>query len=399
MTVLGPPKPGWRSSQIRFLASMASGEGITSEDIEPSGTYPVYGGNGLRGYTDNFTHEGDYVLIGRQGALCGNVHFVNGRFWASEHAVVACPTKGIEARCLAYLLGALNLGQYSISAAQPGLAMDRIKELVVAVPETTTQAAIANFLDRKTATIDELIRRKERLIELLQEERQALITQAVTKGLDPNVPMKDSGIEWIGKIPRHWRVSRGRFLFRQLSLSPREEDRVVTAFRNGQVTLRENRRVDGFTLAEKEIGYQHVRVGDLVLHSMDAFAGAIGISESDGKCTPEYVVLEPRSPTICGVYYAHCLRWMAKQNFIFVICPSVRERAPRFRYETFKDVLLPLPPVEEQKKICDFIGGLPERHKAVAVELGRHIDLLHEYRQALITAAVTGQLDIPAEAA
>lgn len=206
--------------------------------------------------------------------------------------------------------------------------------------------------------------------------------------------MKDTGVEWLGKMPAHWQVQRGRFLFDQASDSPEEGDGVVTAFRDGQVTLRENRRTDGFTMAVLEVGYQHVRAGDLVIHGMDAFAGAIGVSESDGKCTPEYAVLRPRIPDLSNRYYAAALRLMALRNFIYVICPSVRERAPRFRFESFKDVWLPVPPLDEQSQIMKHVDAEVGRLDELASEAQRLISLASERRAALISAAVTGKIDV-----
>jgi type I restriction enzyme S subunit len=384
----------WRSTRLRFLADLRSGFGITSADIEESGEYPVYGGNGVRGFTDRYTHDGDHVLIGRQGALCGNVHRASGKFWASEHAVVATMRSNAAASWYAYLVDSMNLGQYSVAAAQPGLAVDRIKELRVALPPSPTQRAIANFLDRKTAAIDRLIAAKERLIALLVEKRQALITRAVTRGLDPNVPLKDSGIPWLGKIPEHWDVVRARFLYRQMNRSPTVDDGIVTAYRDGEVTLREKRRADGYTFAIKEAGYQRIEVGDLVIHSMDAFAGAIGVSDSIGKCTPEYVVCTPLDGDFNNHYYAAALRLMAKQDYVYVICPSVRERAPRFRYARFKDVWLPVPPTAEQDDIAKEISRIPSVISSVSQALAEQVDRMREYRQTLISAAVTGKIDV-----
>jgi type I restriction enzyme S subunit len=133
-----------------------------------------------------------------------------------------------------------------------------------------------------------LVAAKERVLGLLAEKRRALITRAVTRGLDPYVPLRDSGIPWLGEIPAHWELKRAKWLFNQSALPVRDDDEMVTCFRDGQVTLRKNRREEGFTNAIKELGYQGIRVGQLVLHSMDAFAGAIGVSDSDGKCSPEY---------------------------------------------------------------------------------------------------------------
>ena len=125
----------WSESKVKYVApGMQAGEPITAESIEPAGTYPVYGGNGLRGYTETKTHHGTRILIGRQGALCGNVHLVSGEFWASEHAIVARATDGVDSRWLAYLLHVMNLGQYSQTAAQPGIGTAQINALSVPVP-------------------------------------------------------------------------------------------------------------------------------------------------------------------------------------------------------------------------------------------------------------------------
>ena len=274
------------------------------------------------------------------------------------------------------------------------LSLDDVANLIMTAPPLPEQTAIAAFLDRETGKIDALVAEQEKLIALLKEKRQAVISHAVTKGLNPAAPMKNTGIKWLGEVPAHWEIMRGRFLFQQLDLPPQEGDGVVTAFRDGQVTLRELRRQDGFTLAVLEVGYQRVREGDLVIHGMDAFAGAIGVSEATGKCTPEYAVLTPARTGINNRYFALALRLMALRNFIYVICPSVRERAPRFRYETFKDVALPLPPLAEQHNILAEIATETAKLDALTAEAQRAIDLLKERRTALISAAVTGKIDV-----
>lgn len=181
---LGDVPEHWGVKKLKHLVMLRSGEGITVEDIEESGDYPVYGGNGFRGYAINFTHDGHFVLIGRQGALCGNINYGKGKFWASEHAVVAMPWKPLVTIWLGELLSLMNLNQYSISAAQPGLAIDRIKELHLPVPSLSEQQAIAAFLDRETAKIDTLSAKVVTVIERLKEYRTAIISSAVTGKID-----------------------------------------------------------------------------------------------------------------------------------------------------------------------------------------------------------------------
>lgn len=181
---LGDVPAHWEVRRLKTLCSMKSGDGITEMSIEPVGEYPVYGGNGLRGYTSNYTHDGNYVLIGRQGALCGNVHIARGRFWASEHAVVASLSTGYVLEWFAAILDAMNLNQYSIAAAQPGLAVERVLNLSLPVPSLREQAHIARYIERETADIDAAIDRARREIELLGEYRTRLIADVVTGKVD-----------------------------------------------------------------------------------------------------------------------------------------------------------------------------------------------------------------------
>jgi type I restriction enzyme, S subunit len=199
---LGLVPEHWDISAVKRVAALRSGETITAERIGGSGDHPVFGGNGLRGYTSEYTHEGAFPLIGRQGALCGNVNYATGRFWASEHAIVATPQSGIDTRWLGEMLRAMDLNQYSTSAAQPGLSVDLVANLQTAVPPFDEQKLIADFLEVETAKIDALIAEQRRLIELLKEKRQAVISHAVTKGLDPNTQMKPSGLSGSGMFQR-----------------------------------------------------------------------------------------------------------------------------------------------------------------------------------------------------
>jgi type I restriction enzyme S subunit len=181
---LGVMPAHWGVKPLKFVVSMKSGEQITANDIGDEGSYPVFGGNGLRGYTSNFTHEGYFPLIGRQGALCGNINYGKGKFWASEHAVVASPLLKCSILWLGETLRTMNLGQYSITAAQPGLSVGAIGNLRIPFPPLSEQIAIATFLDREATKLDALVVDVKRAISLLQERRTALISAAVTGKID-----------------------------------------------------------------------------------------------------------------------------------------------------------------------------------------------------------------------
>ena len=199
---------------------------------------------------------------------------------------------------------------------------------------------------------------------------------------------RPSGIPWVGAIPTHWGVKRAKFLFSLAQRQPRESDGIVTAFRDGQVTLRSNRRTDGFTNALKEAGYQGVRKGDLVIHAMDAFAGAVGVSDSDGKCTPVYSCCVPNGAATSD-FYARCVRTMATTGYIESLSKGIRERSTDFRWGTFAEQFLPVPPLSEQRELSAFMDRETARVDAMIAKKTRFIELLREKRQALISRAVT----------
>lgn len=209
---------------------------------------------------------------------------------------------------------------------------------------------------------------------------------------------KDSGVEWLGKIPSGWLLKKAKYIFQRVQRPLRDIDGVVTAFRDGQVTLRTNRRTDGFTNSVKEIGYQGVRRNDLVIHAMDGFAGAIGVSDSDGKCSPVCSVCIPwKNQSVNMHFYGYLVRQLAVTDFILSLAKGIRERSTEFRFSEFSGLMLPIPPICEQNQIATFldyetakIDNLIERQKQL-------IELLKEKRQVVISHAVTKGLnpDVP----
>ena len=281
-----------------------------------------------------------------------------------------------------------------VGTIQRNLYWPALRRCPITIPPVSEQRAIGLFLDEKCEAIDEAIRIKEAQIKLLAERRQILIQQAVTRGLNPDAPMKDSGIDWIGQIPAHWGTRRFKYLFEQSRLPVRSDDGVVTSFRDGQVTLRLNRRLAGYTEAVLEGGYQGIRKGQLVLNSMDAFEGAIGVSDSDGKCTPEYVICNPIEDSDSQDYFAHLLREMALARYIQVICNAVRQRAVRIRFNNLAHRFMVVPPHSEQIEIVSFIESA-KRSIGNAISIKEdQITVLKEYKNSLINAAVTGKIKV-----
>ena len=210
----------------------------------------------------------------------------------------------------------------------------------------------------------------------------------------PSIEARESGIEWLRRIPIHWRTERAKWLFLRVERDVRMGDEVVTCFRDGVVTLRKNRRLSGFTQSLEGFGYQGIRRGDLVIHTMDAFAGAIGISDSDGKSTSVYSVCLPRNKEVYPYYYALTLREMARSQWILAIAKGIRERSTDFRFSVLSSQVLPVPPWNEQRAIVRFLVHADRSIQRYIRAKQKLIALLEEQKQAIIHQAVTGQIDV-----
>lgn len=210
--------------------------------------------------------------------------------------------------------------------------------------------------------------------------------------MQPYPAYKNAGVPWLGEIPEHWEVFRGKNLLKKMERAVRKQDEVITCFRDGMVTLRKNRRTSGFTESLKEIGYQGIRKGDLVIHQMDAFAGAIGVSDSDGKGTPVYSVCCPLKDSDTR-YYAHLLREMARAGFILSLAKGIRERSTDFRFSTFAALLLPFPPPAEQKQIAAFLDWKSAQIQRLIDNKQQQMAKLKAYKQSMIHRAVTRGLN------
>lgn len=195
------------------------------------------------------------------------------------------------------------------------------------------------------------------------------------------VKMKDSGIEWIGEIPEHWGVIKGKYILNLLKKNVKETDDVVTCFRDGEVTLRRNRREEGFTISEKEIGYQGIDVGDLVVHGMDGFAGAIGISDSRGKGSPVLNVLDSSQDKKYLMYF---LRDLAYKDIFLATATGIRVRSCDLRWNKLAELDFIVPPIEEQQLIAVQLNQICGTLDSTKADIENQIEILNEYKKSIM---------------
>lgn len=267
-----------------------------------------------------------------------------------------------------------------------------MKKITIPTPPLPEQQRIADFLDTKCAEIDALTADIQTQIDTLEQYKRSVITETVTKGLNPDAEMKDSGIQWIGDMPAHWGVIRGKYILRYMQKPVRENDGVITCFRDGEVTLRSNRREDGFTMSDKEIGYQGIDVDDLVIHGMDGFAGAIGISDSRGKASPVLNVLDTDQ---CKRYIMYYLRSMAYSDVFLALATGIRVRSCDLRWNKLAELSYPVPPLDEQNAIVKHIDSVLSKADAVIADKKAQLATLDEYKKSLIFEYVTGKKEVP----
>lgn len=318
----------------------------------------------------------------------------------NEHGILTSayvtlrPIRKLDSPYFHYVLHAYDIMKvfYNMgNGVRQGLNFDELSKCMLIEPPLSEQRAIAGFLDEKCGEVDALVRDIQSEIETLEQYKRSTITEAVTKGLDPSAPLKDSGKKWVGEMPAHWECVRGKYLLKYLQKPAKKDDGVITCFRDGEVTLRSKRREEGFTMADKEIGYQGIDVGDLVVHGMDGFAGAIGISDSRGKASPVLNVLDTRQNKR---YIMYSLRSMAYSNVFLALSTGIRVRSCDLRWNKLAELWYPVPPTEEQDKIVAFIDEKIAKINDVITDKQLQIETLESYKKSLIYEYATGKKEV-----
>lgn len=276
------------------------------------------------------------------------------------------------------------------------LSWKELKQVTIPVPPKEEQDQIVRYLDWQNSRLNKLINAKKKEIALLEEQKQALISQAVTKGLDPHAPLKDSGIDWIGQIPEHWEMSYSKKLFNERKDKAFPADIQLTSSQKyGIVSQKEFMEKEGRRVTVVLTGsdiLKHVGRGDFVI-SMRSFQGGLEYSTVEGKISSAYVMLIPRSNLVYDNYF----KWLFKSACYIRALQSTSDLVrdgQALRYVNFLKIYLPIVPLNEQKQIADFIDIKTQKLTNVIEKISNKISLLQEYRTRLVADVVTGQIDV-----
>lgn len=418
---VGEIPQNWEMKRLKYLFKFCKGLPITKDNLIDQGL-PVISYGQIHAKTNNgvdvrphllrfvdFSYQtfyplsqvmrGDFVFADTSEDYdgCGNCVYKrnDSLLFAGYHTIIAHSIIESDNRFFAYLF-LTDVWRRQIREKVSGVKVFSITQKTLSnsyiiLPPLAEQQRIAEFLDRECGKIDGLKADIQAQIDTLEQYKRSVITEAVTHGLNPSAPMKDSGIPWVGQFPTHWTKKKGKYILRYMSKPVKQDDGVITCFRDGEVTLRSNRREDGFTMADKEIGYQGVDVGDLVVHGMDGFAGAIGISDSRGKASPVLNVLNTKQNKKYIMYY---LRSMAYGEVFTALSTGIRVRSCDLRWNKLAELLYPLPPIDEQNNIVNYIDEQIARTNDIIADKKLQIETLDGYKKSLIYEYVTGKKEV-----
>ena len=281
----------------------------------------------------------------------------------------------------------------SVGVSYPAINTSDLGDISIFLPPLLQQQAIADYLDREMSRLDALVAAKERVLRLLAEKRRVLISHAVTRGLDPCSPLRDSGIPWISKIPARWETERARWLFRERDeRSETGEEELLTVSHLTGVTPRSEKDVNMFEAATTE-GYKICLSGDLVINTLWAWMGAMGMAPVDGIVSPAYNVYKPGVRLDPG-YIDALVRLPAFAQEVTRFSKGVWSSRLRLYPEGFFAASIPVPPLSEQREIVAHIEDETRKLDKLCAAMDRTTVLLKERRAALIAAAVTGQIEV-----
>lgn len=332
------------------------------------------------------------LLIAMYGATIGRLGILGIKATVNQACCVFDKPKEFDSKFVFWWLQMAKPTLLSLSSGggQPNLSQDALKQLRLTVPKIPEQKAIADFLDKKTAEIDALIAKKEELLKLLAEQRTALITHAVTKGLNPSAPMKDSGIDWLGSIPQHWHAKRLKFAVRLVN------DKIEAAsFDLAYMGLEQIESWTGKRIPNEEAISEGVvnvfQPNDVLFGKLRPYLAKVYLAKENATCSTEAFVLRSSKQLLPDFLQLY----MLTDKFINAVdATTYGAKMPRANWESVGNLMMLLPPLKEQETIVEHVHTNIRRIEAVSNQVVEAIDRLKEYRTALITNAVTGKIKV-----
>ncbi|MBT0110058.1 restriction endonuclease subunit S [Vibrio alginolyticus] len=401
----------WDTSKVRYLSYCLDGKRIPlngTERGEMQGLIPYWGANSVVDYIDEYIFDEDLILLGEDGApffdTTRNVaFFVQGKVWPNNHVHVLRPEiSKVNAKFLTYALNCVDYHLYITGSTRDKLNQAAMNDIALRICSLQEQQKIANFLDHETAKIDTLIDKQEKLIELLKEKRQAVISQAVTKGLNPDAPMKNSGVEWLGEVPEHWTVSKLKWKAQTTSGGTPSTAKYEVYYEGGDIPWIRTTDLNNGKLFVTPVSITAKALEDTacsILPKDSLLLAMYGGAGSIGKHS--LLMFEATiNQAVCGIYPSNSFEPEFLHYFyefyrpFWMINAAGTRKDPNIGQDHIKEGKVALPPKEEQRAIVAYVNKTLDLLNTLNDKATEAIELAKERKAALISAAVTGQIDV-----
>ena len=375
--------------------------GSDYKHIESHDGYPVIGSGGQFAYATDYLYNGESVLLGRKGTIDKPL-YVNGAFWTVDTMYYTEIFQNTCPKFLYYLTLTVDFWKYSTQTALPSMTQTSLNNLIFAAPEYEEQTAIADYLDTQTAQIDALIDKQQNLLAKLAEQRSSVITQAVTRGLNPNAPMKESGVAWLGEVPSHWEIWKITHAINLIGsgTTPKSDN---AEYYDGEILW-----VTTSELRESLISDTKQKISDSAIKDYSALKkypknsvaiamygatiGRLGILEKEATFNQACCVFGNSDI----LHYKFLFYWLWQRRPA-LISLSNGGGQPNLSQDDLKKIKIPLPPLAEQTAIADYLDEQTAHIDCLSQKVEQAIGRLKEYRTALITQAVTGKIKVITE--
>ena len=363
-----------------FKRKITINNGKDYKDFLDNEIYPVMGSGGCFAYCSKFMYDGEALLMGRKGTIDKPL-YIKGKFWVVDTMFYAVPTKDLYCKFAYYLALTFPYSLYSTSTALPSMTQTDIGNNPVAFPLFSEQRAIAAYLDKKCGEINRAIDVQKKKIDLLNELKQTIITDDVTKGLNPNAPMKDSGVEWIGEVPEHWKVKRTRFLCKIQTGDKDTVNRIDDGHYPFYVRSPKVERIDSYSFD-----------GEAVLMAGDGVGAGKVFHYANGKFDYHQRVYNLHNfKDVSGLYYFYYI----SNKFKYIIEEgAAKNTVDSVRLNMIQDFWVTIPPLSEQQAIIAHVEDKVGKIDLQISKANRRIELLNELKQSIITEAVTGKIKV-----
>lgn len=393
---LGEVPSHWEVKRLKFLAKIQNGADY--KHIETNEGYPVIGSGGQFAYASKYLYKGKSVLLGRKGTIDKPL-YIDDAFWTVDTMYYTEISENSNPKFFYYLVLTVDFKKYATQTALPSMTQTTLNNLIFAVPDYEEQTAIATYLDSKLGEIDMLISKQETLLEKLAEQRTAIITHTVTKGLNPEVKMKNSGVEWLGEVPEHWETWKITHAIDLIGsgTTPKSDN---ADYYDGQILwvttseLRENfiddtkQKITDYAIRD----YSALKIypkNSVAIAMYGATIGRLGILAKEATFNQACCVFGNSSK----LHYKFLFYWLWYRRPI-LISLSNGGGQPNLSQDDLKKIKIPLPPLAEQTAIADYLDEQTAQIDRLSERVQQVIDSLKSYRSALITQAVTGKIKV-----